>query len=777
MLALGVRAEAVPWREKGAIRFASSLPKRLIDSIMAQGNWNLLFQEGPFAEFQRQIAIANYFALRGESSDAEQYFKKAESALTIAYASLRGKYEWPRLPQGLVAKDLPWGENRETFQDFILCSLQLYLEAGLVAHESGRIEFEGLDSAIANAERQLSIPLRQKDADLHVFASLLQDAIKIRESRQLNALEKADRFDQTSRAVALSVKNYWSRRALLFRLLENIHHGNLSRALALTDQLYDKQADQLDPLFLARVYAATTAYSEAQKISEVALASNEQKLPENYSNYIRHSILLQNLHFLRRNYEPAQRSAEQGAEHLQSIAESGSVANEEKLNLRKSIRDQQLRASMFAYLRNQSCPDQREAGDVLEMEPEWRIKARLFFERCGLRHDRLWWQSIVTAPGVSLEVQAIAAYSEGRLTAKLASVSPQLRYLFSYQTLTAALARPAKKTALVSLINEYLQRAAAYPADFLFLDWGILLPEISDTDLAALLPLKADQKKATSMFLGLHRRYASVLTRGEPLHLFVAPDASQLSAYNAGALLDQTRDLPVSPALNLTPEQRLRYTGSDTEIIYDKATGEISQLKSPAEAEILFGMAEKATAGVAARRYTAPLYFWCDACGASGERTSRLLIDKKSSSPWQTTYSEIADTFSLSMVYKQDTDCKTDSAAANDTLIFDSETRTLLLQRCTLRVFNIVIDDSATASPSAQRAMLAMGWRKNLGVIVMPSAATGQLRSSLLFDFFQRKNRRDISSAVAFQESLARAEKSFSAEAAFRRIQFYASAD
>ncbi|HNL11411.1 MAG TPA: hypothetical protein PKM44_12915, partial [Turneriella sp.] len=65
------QAGAVPWREKNALRIASTLPKRLIDSIMAQGNWNILFQEGPFSEFQRQMAIGGHFALRGEVSQAE----------------------------------------------------------------------------------------------------------------------------------------------------------------------------------------------------------------------------------------------------------------------------------------------------------------------------------------------------------------------------------------------------------------------------------------------------------------------------------------------------------------------------------------------------------------------------------------------------------------------------------------------------------------------------------------------------------------------------------
>jgi len=775
IIALGVRAEAVPWRERGAMRVATSLPKRLIDSIMAQGNWNLLFQEGPFSEFQRQIAIANYFAFRGELNDAEAFFKKAETSLSIAYASLRGKYEWPRLSQNLNAKDLPWGENRETFQDFVLCSLQLYLESGLVAHEAGRINFDGIESTLTRTERQLSMPLRQKDADMYLFVTLLQDAINLRQSRQLNALEAADRFDTFSTALPVSTKNYWSRRALMFRIFENIHYGNLSRARALADLLYAKQADQLDPLVVARIFAATSAYDEAQKVSERAISGNEQKSPENYLNYLRHSVLLQNLHFLRRDYDTARRSAEQTSEYLKTIAESGAVLNEERLTLRKSIYDQQLRWRMFSYLHSQSCPDKKEYSDNLEMEPEWRIKARLFFEGCGMRHDSLWWQSVSTISGVSDEIKAIAAFSEGRLTAKLATASAQLAFLFNQQQLRGAGAARGQK-AVIDQVGEYLQLAPANPSDFLFLDWGISSREISDGEIMALLPLKSDSAKAAKIFLGMHRRYAASLTRGHSLHLFAAPDAAQLSAPITQMLLDQSRQV-VLPLVSLKAQHRLRYVAQDGEMYFDKAGGEITRLGRPAQTEILFGVSPARGETLKIQQFTAPLFFWCENCGAEGDRASRLLIDRRSNRLWQTTYAEIADTFSLGLAFNNSEDCSTDRSGLSDTLLIDQETRMDMLAGCSVRLFNLVIDGASAETPPAIRARLAMGWRNNLAVVVVPALATAQLRSSLLFDFFQRRNRRDIASAVAFQESLARAEKSFSAEAAFARIQFYAGPD
>lgn len=773
MLALGVRAEAVPWREKGAIRFASSLPKRLIDSIMAQGNWNLLFQEGPFAEFQRQIAIANYFALRGESGDAEQYFKKAESALTIAYASLRGKYDWPRLPQGLVAKDLPWGENRETFQDFVLCSLQLYLESGLRAHESGKIDFEAIEPALANAERQLSASIRQKDADLFAFVSLLQDALKIRQARQLNALEKADRFAERSSLESGGGKNYWNRRAFLFRIFENIHHGNLGRARAMADDLYQRQGDQLDPLAAARIYVATAAYDEAEKICEEALRSNDQKLAENQINYIRHSVLLQNLRLLRRQFETAERTAKQTAEHLQAIFESGVTANEERVALRRSLRDQQLRSLMFAFLHDRRCPAANEFTDTLEMEPEWRVKARLFYENCGLRHDRLWWQAIVTTPGAGSEISAIAAYADRRLTEKMAAGSDLLRLLLNHQQLIGA--RP-KGPAAENAVTAYLQLAPDYPADFLFLDWGIVAPEIADAELIALLPQKLESRQALKIFTALHRNYAARITRGAPLNLFVPPDAARLSRHNSGRALDQVRPEPSAPEA-FRVQHSLRYGGDNVEIFYDRTTGRLSQNSSAAPAVVNFGRLGVQVKFTAQRQYLAPLYFWCENCRATSERPARLFVDRGADRAWRTTFAEIADTFSLTLEYNSLDACGLETVPANDSLLLNGGTRTTMLQRCPWRSTNLVIDEGARTSPMAAQMLLTLGWRSDLSAITLPAAAPVPMRTALLYDFFQRKNRRGMPSTTAFQESYSRAEKSFSADSAFERIQFYESLD
>jgi len=776
LIALGVRAEAVPWREKGAIRFASSLPKRLIDSIMAQGNWNLLFQEGPFSEFQRQIAIANYFALRGELTEADVYFKKADTALTIAYASLRGKYEWPRLSQGLVAKDLPWGENRETFQDFVLCSLQLYIESGLKAHESGNIDFEALESAVANAERQLSAPLKQKDADMHAFLLLLQDALKLRQSRQLNALEKADRFDQRSSAESVSGKNYWNRRALYFRIFENIYHGNLGRARALADDLYERQREQLDPLVAARIFTATAGYDEAQNICEDSLKSADQKQAENQTNYIRHSVLLQNLHMLRRNYEKAERTAVRTAEHLQGLLEAGSTANEERLALRKSWRDQQLRGKMFAYLQNKTCPASTDYADAIEMEPEWRIKARLFYETCGLRHDRLWWQAIGSAPGAGMEIAAIAAFAEKRLTTKQAGDSPPLRLLLHRQILANAREQKQKAATLAGSVLKYLRLLPEFPHDFVFVDWGIAPTGPTEAELASLLPSKIDATQALMFFQSLHRNFAAQLLRGAPLNLFAPPDTAHLTQQNAALVLEQTR--PQTPPLQpFRTQPVLHFRGESIELFYSKATGITTQNPPSGQSRMLFGSAVATLQNPSDRAYLAPLYFWCESCGNMAERPSRIFVDLNTEKPWRATHSEIADAFSLSIEYGESANCGVDTVLAHDTLILSSRTWITPLHRCPMRSTHLIIDEAAITTAGAQQALLALGWRSNLAAIVLPQSASAQLKTALLFDFFQRKNRRDMSSWTAFRESYARAEKSFSAESTFGRIQFYASLD
>ncbi len=783
ILALGMRAEAVPWREKGPVRFASSLPERLIDSIMAQGNWNLLFQEGPFGEFQRQIAIANYFALRGERQQAEIYFKKAETALAIAYGSLRGRYEWPRLPQNTTAKDLPWGENRDTFQDYVLCSLQLFLEAGLAHHESGEITLASPDATIAAAEKQLSVPLRQKDPDLHIFVSILQEAIKIRQSKSLNALEKADRFERLSISQPLSVRNYWVRRGVLFRLFENIYHGNLGRANALAEFLYEKQGNQLDSLVLARIFTSTTAYERALTVATAAQSTTNLRLPENYSSFIRHSLLVQNLYVWTGMPEKAEKLASETVHHLRKISTSSAIAGEDRLEIRKSFRDQQLRQKMFAFLHRKLCPAQAEPGETGDMDNEWLVKERLFLELCGLPRNQKWWQGLGAASGSNPELKAIAAFSQGTLSPKMAESAPELRYLLMFQDLRQATAANGTKQLKLKRITDFLAATVALHHDFLFLDWGINVHESSDSDLKRFLVTKADEKSAQAVFLGMHRRYAEKLARGKSLVLFSPPDAAVLLAHRSEALLNQTRQVSASTT-NLKPGRRLRYTSADLDISYDTSAARIvtsSRDSVPADTqkapETYFGSAAVAETTAIPGKNLAPLYFWCENCGDEPGRNARLLMASHASGDWRSTHIEIADNFSQAVLYSDTQSCDAASATMNDTLLVAGEALLPSLRTCALRVTNIVTEAHDTSFEQNSFLALTMGWRHNLAFIVLPREASRALKTSLLFDYFQKRNRREMPARVAFNESLQRAEKSFSAETAFRQIHFYAGAE
>ena len=763
------------------MRFASNLPERLIDSIMAQGNWNLLFQEGPFNEFQRQIAIANYFALRGSNTQAEFYFKRADAALTIAYGSLRGKYDWPRQSQNIMAKDLPWGENRDTFQDYVLCSLQLFLESGLSQHESGQLSLTATDATIAAAEKQLSVPLRQKDGDLHSFVAVLQEALKIRQSKALNALEKADRFDKITVSQPLSLRNYWNRRSILFRLFENIFHGNLGRANAIAEFLQEKQGDQLDSLVLARIFTATTSYDRALAVVTEAQNNGNLQLPENYANFTRHSLLRQNLYLWTGRPAMAEKSAAQTAEHIQNISTSPSIRIEDRLDLRKSFLDQQLRTAMFAYLDRKVCPALVERPDSVDMDAEWRVKERLFLERCGMPRQQQWWAKLHEASGGNRELKAIAAFSQGALSQDLAKPFPELQYLLKYQNLRQAIGAGVKKQSKTKQVAEYLAMCIMRQHDFIFLDWGLVLPEITDEELKPNILGKSDEATAAAIFLGLHRRFAEQLARGQNLSFFSPPDAAELLAHRSEVLLDQTRESP-GGRVNLRPRQRLRYVSAGLEIFYDSSAGSISLTRpvstsnqSLKPVELSFGSAIFSDSETGLRKSLSPLYFWCENCGNESGRAARLLMAKQVTKAWQITHTEIADNFSQATLYSEVNVCDSQSASMNDTLLIENEASLKPLETCALRLNNVVVDVVKDQTSDRIRLIaLSMGWRTNLSFIILRAEASRPFKTSLLFDYFQKRNRREIGATDAFFESLRRAEKSFPAESAFERVHFYA---
>lgn len=788
-----LKAHAVPWREKTPIRFATTLPNRIIDSIMAQGNWNILFQEGPFAEFQRQIAVANHFALRGEKRPAEQYFSRAESALAIAYGSLRGRYGWPRSPAGLNADDLQWGENRETFQDYLLCRLQLYLESGLIAHENGELHFTDFDPVIVAYQKQLGSALQKKDQELDTLVRLIRDSLAIRSAREPNGLARADRFAALSDTISGGGKSYWNRRTNWFRIFENIHYGNLGRALYLAGLQRRVSAENFDALALARILVRCSDYAAARAVVESAIGEENNRGADSYADYLRYSELLQNLAVWQRDNAAAGKTAAATVAHLEDLLKSEQIPREEIVDVRNATENQKLRMQKHAYLNQGTCP--AAAGNAAEHEIEWQVRERLFQENCGKAVDKAWWRSLLLSTENSTEIRALAAQRlEGEQaagdflekTAKADKTTELTRFFVMRHRLQKALMRKAGN-ALPELLINYLRAAYQLQSDLLFLDWGIRLGD--NLSLLALekIPGKLTEKQAAAIFAELHRRYALDNLRGVPLAFFSAPDAAQLMQHMVPGLLDVSPVVKEESAQQQFPRYDLWYADGRLFLQYKAVQGRLTRYqklgdlaeawqKNAGEREALvFGNVSVFSGKGARPARIAPLFFYCSQCSTDAKLPERLVMPGLNGRNASAIKAELSDTFSAAPEPQNFSECNAGETVFRDTLFIDAGNTDLLPLPCDLRLERLVTGTGNGGSIFSPQVLLAMGWRKDLHTVVLPEALANAERVSFLYDLFQRTNRRQMRFTEAFAEAAARAEKSFPQGAPLQSLQVYGS--
>ncbi|MBL8033031.1 MAG: hypothetical protein JNJ69_04980 [Leptospiraceae bacterium] len=777
-LGLISHGSAVPWREKPGIRFATTLPNRIIDSIMAQGNWNILFQEGPFAEFQRQIAIATHFSFRGQHAQAEQFFQRAETALEIAYATLRGKFGWPRKPESLQAADLAWGENRETFQDYILCRLQLYVESGLKKHETGEIKFSAFEATVAERQKQMGVPIRSKDADLDVFLRLLKESIDLRQTRN----DAAQRFATLSDRTQITGKNFWQRRAQLFLIFENIRYGNLSRAFHLTLALRTRDSGQLDQLMLARLFVLVSDYATARDILNTALQDAENLTADSYADYIHYAELLQNVQLWLGDLAGAATTATNGAAHLQKFVDGDAIAREELFEVRTTIENQRLRTQKLNYLHNQQCPAASAAQNIdADRDIEWQVREHLFWETCGAPASKTYWRNVITAKSQTPEIRVLAAHalgSEGakeiEKTGKQGQLTPLSAYIVSASRLSRALAKTG--TIASSLVADHLQALNALNADLTFLDWGIRPTDELIKPALGRLQQKIPYRQALAIFSGLHRHYALKFLRGKPLLLFSPADAAALNA-RFSALLPERRqeEMPGEPPPTLS-ERDLVFIGHELQLEYRAAERKMHRaISGNFERPLLFGnisqlmtVVQPGYAGAA----MAPLFHYCEQCSQNNKAAERLIIPRRMDKETQLAVTELADTFATTPAYRHFAECNAATGVSRDTLLLDSAVSDLLNLPCDISAERLVL----VASPGLWQhsaAALAMGWRKDLYILVLPDALPLNNRTVFLYDLFQRTNRRQTKMHTAFDEARARAEKSFAQGNGLQAVQLY----
>lgn len=784
-LAVFAQPSAIPWREKNAFKIATTLPARLIDSIMAQGNWNILFQEGPFNEFQRQIAIANHFALRGDSRQADFYLKKAGAALDIAYASLRGRFGWPRNANEQKAAALAWGENRDTFEDFLLCRLQLQVETALLEHEAGVLATAGLTQAVAEVEKQLSTPIRQKDGDLEQLIAVLREAAAIRTQKENNANLRAARFAALSDKTVSSARNYWSRKLTIFRVLENIHHGNLGRSFSLIKFLEEKQKDQIDAYSLARIYIRLGAYRDALEILQRELKRTELKTAENFAEFAAFGGLAQNLLiWLSRPDEAAALSAETSA-FLAGLVQADAVPREEAVDLKKSLANEQLRGKMLVYLKTGRCPELGSYTGDADMETEWRVRERIFYENCGLQRNKSFWTTIQKQIQPASELKGILSYHMGEaisLPAK-AEVSSLLRYLVARRALQKGMGRP-------ELLLAYLKRRNLIQSEFVLFDWGLnLADDLTDRALEA-LPRNLPEKTTRALFSELHRRYVNKVSHTGGAFFFSAADAAHLTRKGTTALLDQGGDTGAEETYSGTGKV-LFYADTVWLAVFDpserKQKFRISRRVSGetlpplnGKGRILFGAAINDLSLVAEGGVSSlsPYHNFCADCGkARGKSPERLVILNSDRTLREAYTNELADNFSLVVTPGSGRECGTGTTRYEDALLVTADGSGDFSTPCDLSADRIVVEYETTSPILNNPVLYAAAWRPNITVVLMPRELPQQIKTSFLFDFFQRINRRQVKASEAFREAKARAEKSFPSEVSLRRMYHYESLD
>lgn len=785
-------AGAVPWREKNALRVASTLPKRLIDSIMAQGNWNILFQQGPFSEFQRQMAIGGHFALRGEVAQAEFYFKRAETSLEIAYASLRSRFEWPRSPAQLRADDLPWGENRDTFRDYLLCRLQLYIESGLSAHDTGKIGLDRLQETAARTEFQMGQNLREKDADLENFVRLLRASTGLRTAGSMSRGLRAARFLELSAAIEPSARNYWRRRTLFFQIREHLYYGNLGIARALTDFLYERHGDQSDPLALARFWIQSSDFAAAGRLLEREFGRSEVRSGENYPDFLRISETLQNLLIWQRQYLRAAEIAKVSRDLLNGFIVENQVPREEFVSVRRSAANQKLRSEMLQFLASGQCPASLQLFEGGEPETEWRIRERLFYEKCGLPAAPDTWQAWLGEKSLSPEAREIIRYTLGMpaTTKERASSIALVQYLGLYGTLVKAGSQPKRAEMAIALLDA----AGKLHEDLVFLDWGLTLP--SDTGVRALRELGASLRanEAGAVFSALHRQFARRHLRGSSLFQFSAADAGELGAELHDWILGGDYGARQSPAAETGGD--LLYADTTQTILYQPGVqnstlqvfskweevnpdqkGRVFRAGNPVR---LFGLAPALVSTQLNTKtvlQVAPLFFSCSDCSPAMRTPARLLLHDLTGNGWKSTRADLTDIFSAQLNLRARPECLFSAGLFQDTLITLAGSVPAEYP-CNVALENLILETEKSQNGTSHYSLLwAIAGRQTGAAILLPGGMNPAARTAFLFDFLQRRNRREVSARQAFAEARRRAEKSFPPGSGIEAVQIYAAAE
>jgi len=731
---------ALPGREKNPLKFATVLPTRLIDSIMAQGNWNILFQEGPFAEFQRQIAIANHFALRGEVAQATYQFNKAQNALNIAYASLRGKYAWPRNPRDISVKGLSWGESRDIFQDFLLCEFQLFLERGLRAHTIGLFELDEFEEIVKRTELQLGSRIADRESEFERLIPLLRSAIQIRKSQKNTAI-LAYEFARLSDRETLSARNYWQRRLQTFRILENLHYGNIGRAQSIADYMRDRQKDQIDTIAFALIYLRCAAFNEARELLQSAIYFASKEGQTNFQDYGLAAAILENTYVETGHYADALQWSTRALSHLNGLKSSAEIQRSEMLELKRLIQEQTFRQHTATYLTTKACIAEKPEIPEREIaDSEMVLKYELFSRVCASK---------------DLETFVVSRLSDKTLTT---TATEKLNLITSDLALFKAIKRKDRKYLLENL-SKNLHSHSAYKRDLIFFEWGILRSELPKGELLKLLSGKSDYRKAFNIFIHF-RRYHLLANHHIPnLNLLGSTDIAVISRSLAARLFDFA-PVPITDVAS-GQESPLHFSTADGTILFSPLQKKIeffTDARVPAADTIYFG---DLPPDAPLLRRIAPLYAFCESC-VTESAGARLLVASS-----QNQASDFSDIFSATVELKG-ASCNLSQDTSEDTILLKVIDKMDNLP-CDLRTERVIFE----GDPVPTWLLSSVAWRKNSAMIVFPSNFAEATKNALLFDFFQRANRRQTTNREAFIAAFERAKRSFPDEKKLNQVFYH----
>ncbi|HRP69540.1 MAG TPA: hypothetical protein PLY93_08415, partial [Turneriella sp.] len=759
----------MPWRTKNVFRITTSLPARLIDSIMAQGNWNLLFQESPFVDFQHTLAVANFFAMRDDTRQAEYYFEKARNNLAITYASLRADYGWPKNFHEIKnAQSLPWGESRDAFEDFLLCRFQLSIELLLAGMNNLGEEKDKLAAEINALETQLGKTLRQKDASFAAAMMFIQHSFALRQNETDKNLLAA-RFAQMSDAQKNSISDYWQQRLLGFKIQENIRYGNLGRALFLIRFIEENKKEKVDAVALVRLYIRCGAFSDAERLLTNTLASPEIRFPDNFNNYTVVSQLYENLMAWRGEFKRGETQTQIAYEHITSLLMHEDTLKEDFVDMRKAAHNERLRQFIFAYIDRSACPSRNDFVDDSDMEREWLFKQAIFFERCKIALDKAVWAPLVQSM-TNDEKQILAYHRREELVQK--NQSTIAVFINARFQLRKVLKRKNKKS-LPFFLTKYLKAQNAVHPIFFTLDWGLYFSDNLVYEALQELPGAITKKEAWQIFTELNRTFAWQKLSHGFFTIFEPPEASLISQKANQFILDVLGDAAIPDSQN-NNAHALYFTDGKIALFYEPQGqkgklwhGEAHTFKENLKADdiVFFGDAlnlqNKLSKKI--RAFLPALFFQCDTC-KNIKAAPRFVAS--TTSTWA---SELSDNFSVVWNFERERDCLLGESKYSDTLLLINTTSPPELP-CNLTVENIIIDVQDKPSVFQSLGVLSLGYRERSALISMPRKMEAQNKIAFLFDLFQKTNRRQIPIHPAFEEAKQRAEKSFSTNGEFSTL-------